>query len=100
MLASDAAIVGYHAGPHATSTLLWSYNDVQAKEPDHSGAAHHHAAADGLEARPQQALPNVRGPGLRAVAQFREQPVAYFETVDHHPDVRIAYGEVTFEFAV
>jgi 4a-hydroxytetrahydrobiopterin dehydratase len=23
--------------------------------------------------------------------------VAYFETVDHHPDVRIAYGEVTFE---
>ena len=23
--------------------------------------------------------------------------VAYFETIDHHPDVRIAYGEVTFE---
>jgi 4a-hydroxytetrahydrobiopterin dehydratase len=23
--------------------------------------------------------------------------VAYFETVDHHPDVQIAYGEVTFE---
>ncbi|MGC4081552.1 MAG: 4a-hydroxytetrahydrobiopterin dehydratase [Vicinamibacterales bacterium] len=23
--------------------------------------------------------------------------VAYFETVDHHPDVHIAYGEVTFE---
>lgn len=23
--------------------------------------------------------------------------VAYFETVDHHPDVCIAYGEVTFE---
>lgn len=23
--------------------------------------------------------------------------VAYFETADHHPDVLIAYGEVTFE---
>jgi pterin-4a-carbinolamine dehydratase len=23
--------------------------------------------------------------------------IAYFETADHHPDVRIAYGEVTFE---
>jgi 4a-hydroxytetrahydrobiopterin dehydratase len=23
--------------------------------------------------------------------------VAYFETADHHPDVKIAYGEVTFE---
>ena len=23
--------------------------------------------------------------------------VAYFEMVDHHPDVHIAYGEVTFE---
>jgi len=23
--------------------------------------------------------------------------VAYFETVDHHPDIRIAFGEVTFE---
>jgi 4a-hydroxytetrahydrobiopterin dehydratase len=23
--------------------------------------------------------------------------VAYFEVVDHHPDIRIAYGEVTFE---
>ena len=23
--------------------------------------------------------------------------VAYFETVDHHPDLRIAYSEVTFE---
>ena len=23
--------------------------------------------------------------------------VVYFETVDHHPDVHIAYGEVTFE---
>jgi 4a-hydroxytetrahydrobiopterin dehydratase len=23
--------------------------------------------------------------------------VAYFETIDHHPDVKIAYNEVTFE---
>ena len=23
--------------------------------------------------------------------------VAYFETMDHHPDIRIAYGDVTFE---
>lgn len=23
--------------------------------------------------------------------------VVYFETIDHHPDVRIAYSEVTFE---
>jgi len=30
---------------------------------------------------------------------FVNSLVAYFETVDHHPDVRIAYGEVTFELA-
>jgi 4a-hydroxytetrahydrobiopterin dehydratase len=28
---------------------------------------------------------------------FVNSLVAYFETVDHHPDVRIAYSEVTFE---
>ena len=28
---------------------------------------------------------------------FINSLVAYFETVDHHPDVHIAYGEVTFE---
>ena len=28
---------------------------------------------------------------------FVNSLVAYFETVDHHPDVCIAYGEVTFE---
>ena len=28
---------------------------------------------------------------------FVNSLVAYFETVDHHPDVRIAYGEITFE---
>ena len=28
---------------------------------------------------------------------FVNSLVAYFETVDYHPDVRIAYGEVTFE---
>ena len=28
---------------------------------------------------------------------FINSLVAYFETNDHHPDVRIAYGEVTFE---
>ena len=28
---------------------------------------------------------------------FINSLVAYFETTDHHPDVRIAYGEVTFE---
>jgi 4a-hydroxytetrahydrobiopterin dehydratase len=28
---------------------------------------------------------------------FVNSLVAYFETVDHHPDIRIAYGEVTFE---
>ena len=28
---------------------------------------------------------------------FVNSLIAYFETVDHHPDVRIAYGEVTFE---
>ena len=27
---------------------------------------------------------------------FVNSLVAYFETVDHHPDVTIAYGEVTF----
>jgi 4a-hydroxytetrahydrobiopterin dehydratase len=30
---------------------------------------------------------------------FVNSLVAYFETVDHHPDVHIAYGEVTFELA-
>jgi 4a-hydroxytetrahydrobiopterin dehydratase len=28
---------------------------------------------------------------------FVNSLVAYFEIVDHHPDVHIAYGEVTFE---
>src|ERR1700730_13228594 len=28
---------------------------------------------------------------------FVNSLVAYFETIEHHPDVRIAYGEVTFE---
>jgi len=28
---------------------------------------------------------------------FVNSLVAYFETVDHHPDVRIAFGEVSFE---
>jgi len=28
---------------------------------------------------------------------FVNSLVAYFETVDHHPDVYIAYGEVRFE---
>lgn len=28
---------------------------------------------------------------------FINSLVVYFETVDHHPDVHIAYGEVTFE---
>lgn len=28
---------------------------------------------------------------------FINSMVVYFETVDHHPDVHIAYGEVTFE---
>ena len=27
---------------------------------------------------------------------FVNSLVAYFETMDHHPDVQIAYGEVTF----
>jgi 4a-hydroxytetrahydrobiopterin dehydratase len=32
-----------------------------------------------------------------ASLSFVNSLVAYFETVDHHPDVSIAYGEVTFE---
>jgi 4a-hydroxytetrahydrobiopterin dehydratase len=28
---------------------------------------------------------------------FLNSLVAYFETVDHHPDVHLAYSEVTFE---
>ena len=28
---------------------------------------------------------------------FVNSLVAYFESADHHPDVRLAYGEVTFE---
>jgi 4a-hydroxytetrahydrobiopterin dehydratase len=28
---------------------------------------------------------------------FVNSLVAYFETMDHHPDVHIAYGELTFE---
>jgi 4a-hydroxytetrahydrobiopterin dehydratase len=28
---------------------------------------------------------------------FDNSLVAYFETIDHHPDVYIGYGEVTFE---
>lgn len=32
-----------------------------------------------------------------ASLSFLNSLVVYFETVDHHPDVRIAYGEVTFE---
>lgn len=32
-----------------------------------------------------------------ASLSFINSLVAYFETIDHHPDVRIAYGEVTFE---
>jgi 4a-hydroxytetrahydrobiopterin dehydratase len=30
---------------------------------------------------------------------FVNSLVAYFETVDHHPDVHIAYGDVTFELS-
>jgi 4a-hydroxytetrahydrobiopterin dehydratase len=30
---------------------------------------------------------------------FVNSLVAYFETIDHHPDVYIAYGEVTFELS-
>lgn len=30
---------------------------------------------------------------------FVNSLVVYFETVDHHPDVHIAYGEVTFELS-
>jgi 4a-hydroxytetrahydrobiopterin dehydratase len=32
-----------------------------------------------------------------ASLSFLNSLVAYFEIVDHHPDVHIAYGEVTFE---
>jgi 4a-hydroxytetrahydrobiopterin dehydratase len=32
-----------------------------------------------------------------ASLSFINSLVAYFETVDHHPDVTIAYGEVMFE---
>lgn len=32
-----------------------------------------------------------------ASLSFINSLVAYFESVDHHPDVQIAYGEVTFE---
>jgi 4a-hydroxytetrahydrobiopterin dehydratase len=32
-----------------------------------------------------------------ASLSFVNALVAYFETVDHHPDVRIAYNEITFE---
>ena len=32
-----------------------------------------------------------------ASLSFINSLVAYFETVDHHPDIRIAFGEVTFE---
>src|SRR6187549_3665351 len=32
-----------------------------------------------------------------ASLSFVNSLVAYFESVDHHPDVSIAYGEVTFE---
>lgn len=28
---------------------------------------------------------------------FVNSLVAFFETADHHPDIHIAYGEVTFE---
>jgi 4a-hydroxytetrahydrobiopterin dehydratase len=31
---------------------------------------------------------------------FVNSLVAYFETIDHHPDVYIAYGEVTFELTL
>ena len=31
-----------------------------------------------------------------ASLSFVNSLVAYFETVDHHPDIQIAYGEVTF----
>ena len=30
---------------------------------------------------------------------FVNSLVAYFESVDHHPDVHIAYGDVTFELS-
>jgi 4a-hydroxytetrahydrobiopterin dehydratase len=32
-----------------------------------------------------------------ASLSFVNSLVAYFETIDHHPDIRIAYGKVTFE---
>ena len=32
-----------------------------------------------------------------ASLSFVNALVAYFETVDHHPDVRIAFNEITFE---
>jgi pterin-4a-carbinolamine dehydratase len=69
----------------------------QAGDIDGQRAASHHAVFGRMETRAKQALANVRVSGLRSLAQFREQPRRIFETVDHHPDVQIAYGEVTFE---
>jgi hypothetical protein len=34
---------------------------------------------------------------IAVAGRARRVWVAYFETMDHHPDVRIAFGEVTFE---
>lgn len=50
-----------------------------------------------MEAVSESANENIRVSGLLEPLSFVNSLVACFETIDHHPDVHIAYGEVTFE---
>ena len=68
--------------------------DGEAKDPDRQRAQNHHAPVVGLEARLSRTL---EFQDFVQSLSFVNSLVAHFEVVDHHPDVRIAYGEVTFE---
>jgi pterin-4a-carbinolamine dehydratase len=80
----------------AVSSDTWQLYG-QAEHPDEEGTARHHAQTGGVEAGAEQAFTNVRVQDFVQSLSFVNSLVAYFETIDHHPDVYIAYGEVTFE---
>jgi 4a-hydroxytetrahydrobiopterin dehydratase len=69
----------------------------KTEDPHRQGTADYHAALGRVEACSPQALRTFEFQDFVQSLSFVNSLVAYFETVDHHPDVRIAYGEVTFE---
>lgn len=69
----------------------------QAHNPDEERTRYHHAAAVWVEARNNKLTPNFEFQDFVHSLSFVNSLVACFETIDHHPDVCIAYGEVMFE---